>query len=93
MVQPVNWCYTVGGQSGSAIYDLSDYRILGVLSGGPNSGMYFLDYSVWTPIDAIHFDSLSRWMWKPSMVGYGPVPLTPPLAPAIQAPYNAEPCQ
>ncbi|EFJ50373.1 hypothetical protein VOLCADRAFT_88920 [Volvox carteri f. nagariensis] len=91
MVQPINWCFTVGGQSGSAIYDLSDYQILGILSGGPNSGMYFMEYSVWTPIDAIHFASLKRWLWK-SGTPAAAAPLTPPLAPAVQAPYTAEPC-
>lgn len=25
--QPYNWCFTTGGQSGSAIYDLADYKV------------------------------------------------------------------
>ncbi|GIL55511.1 hypothetical protein Vafri_11069, partial [Volvox africanus] len=61
-VQPINWCYTVGGQSGAPIYDLTDHHILGVLSGGLTDALK-LDYSFWTPIDALHFTSLTRWMW------------------------------
>ncbi|GIM06436.1 hypothetical protein Vretimale_10756 [Volvox reticuliferus] len=63
-IMSINWCYTMSGQSGSPIYDLSDYGILGVLSGGP-SNKYFEDLSIWTPIDALHFASLTRWMWQP----------------------------
>ncbi|EFJ40767.1 hypothetical protein VOLCADRAFT_107987 [Volvox carteri f. nagariensis] len=66
-------------QSGSPIFDLSDYRILGVLSGGPSSPE-LADLSIWTPIDALHFDSLTRWMWQP---GQGADEKTPsPTPPA-----------
>lgn len=92
MIQTVNWCFTVGGQSGSAIYDLSDYSVVGILSGGPNSGPYFQEYSVWTPIDAVHFTTLTRWMWTAG-TPVAVAPLAPPLAPAVQVPYIPERCK
>ena len=53
-------CYTAAGQSGSPIYDLADYRVMGVLSGGPVTWEFASDLSFWTPIDAFHFASLVR---------------------------------
>eukprot|EP00198_Chlamydomonas_reinhardtii_P000873 XP_001690208.1 speract/scavenger receptor, transmembrane glycoprotein [Chlamydomonas reinhardtii] len=90
MIQPVNWCYTAAGQSGSPIYDLADYRVMGVLSGGPVTWEFASDLSFWTPIDAFHFASLTRWMWKegdgtpaeaPLYVSAPPFPPPPPVGP------------
>ncbi|PNH06085.1 Neurotrypsin, partial [Tetrabaena socialis] len=60
MWQMYDYCYSTRGQSGMAITDLEDLRVLGVLSGGPTNGW---DWSFWTPIDAFHFSNLVRWMW------------------------------
>ncbi len=66
MVQTVNWCYSTAGQSGSPIFDLTDYRVLGVLSGGPRAGSfaYADQLTVWTPIDAAQYATLTKWMWR-----------------------------
>ncbi|GLC43450.1 hypothetical protein PLESTB_001558500 [Pleodorina starrii] len=76
-VQSINWCYTVGGQSGAPIYDLTDHHILGALSGGFDDPS-FADFSFWTPIDALHFTSLTRWMWQPGDESRSPAPPPPP---------------
>ncbi|EFJ40765.1 hypothetical protein VOLCADRAFT_99351 [Volvox carteri f. nagariensis] len=79
-VQPINWCFTAAGQSGSAIYDLFDSQVLGVLSGGFQAAD-LADYSLWTPIDALHFASLTRWMWPSGDDSRVQLPAAPPPLP------------
>ncbi|EFJ44984.1 hypothetical protein VOLCADRAFT_94662 [Volvox carteri f. nagariensis] len=55
-----NYCRSTPGSSGMSVMDLSDLRVLGVLSGGEDGDT---DYSYWTPIDAFHFSNIVRWMW------------------------------
>lgn len=78
MQQIYNWCFTSEGQSGAPIYDLTDKRILGVVSGGPRSAS---QVTYWTPIDQFHFNSLARWMWQPPKPPPSPPRSPPPRSP------------
>ncbi|KAG2448477.1 hypothetical protein HYH02_006369 [Chlamydomonas schloesseri] len=81
--QMYNFCYSERGQSGMAITDLADSRVLGVLSGGPANGW---DYSFWTPIDAFHFHNIVRWLAPND--GALPSPSPPPAPPAPPPPND-----
>ena len=77
--QMYNFCYSERGQSGMAITDLHDSRVLGVLSGGPANGW---DYSFWTPIDAFHFHNIVRWLAPNDGTLATPPPPPPPVPPS-----------
>ncbi|KAG2444966.1 hypothetical protein HXX76_001701 [Chlamydomonas incerta] len=81
--QMYNYCYSERGQSGMAITDLADSRVLGVLSGGPANGW---DYSFWTPIDAFHFHNIVRWLAPND--GALPAPAPPPSPPPPPPPVG-----
>ncbi len=76
-------CSGLPGQSGSAVIDLADNRIVGVLSG------YFVAdnwTSIWVPITAQHFAALERWRWRPGM-GVSAIPPAYP-SPPPPPPFN-----
>lgn len=76
-------CFGLPGQSGSAVIDLADNRIVGVLSG------YFVAEnwtSIWVPITAQHFAALERWRWRPGM-GVSAIPPAFP-SPPPPPPFN-----
>ncbi|KAG2444968.1 hypothetical protein HXX76_001703 [Chlamydomonas incerta] len=74
--QPLTSCYTAPGASGSSVFDLSDYKALGVVSGRPSDETAF---SRWTPLTAQHFGALERWRYQGGVAA--PIPPAPPSPP------------
>ncbi|KAG2493107.1 hypothetical protein HYH03_008770 [Edaphochlamys debaryana] len=91
--QMYNYCYTTRGQSGMAIADLTDLRVLGVLSGGPVSASEgpIWDWSFWTPIDAFHFANLVRVIYPNGAPVAAPPPVPPAPSPPSPEPPSPEP--
>ncbi|GFR39709.1 hypothetical protein Agub_g188 [Astrephomene gubernaculifera] len=79
------WCNAVAGQSGSAVLDLADQRVIGVLSGKPTASN---STSIWAPITAQHFAALERWRYD------GADPLHPapsqPSSPPPPPPFDPQ---
>ena len=75
-LQPLTSCYTYPGASGSSVFDLGDYKAIGVVSGRPSDNT---SYSRWTPLTAQHFGALERWRYQGGVVA--PLPPAPPSPP------------
>ncbi|KAG2448473.1 hypothetical protein HYH02_006365 [Chlamydomonas schloesseri] len=82
--QPWTACLSYPGASGSSVFDLLDYKAIGVISARLTDS----SYSKWTPITAQHFAALERWRYQGGADTKASVPPSPPNLPP-PPPYNA----
>ncbi len=76
-------CSGLPGQSGSPVIDLTDNKIIGVLSGYEVAQNWV---SIWVPITSQHYAALERWKWKPGQTIFTITPAWP--APPPPPPFS-----